>query len=154
MISKKHFIVNVALILFPWVTVLFLGWRNIKRYSVAGFFIVIFEIINHLIGKKLNWWKFFEKPRNFLKDELPFSIGPYMPLSMWILKYSYGNFGKFLFLNVVADGVFAYIGMDLLKKLKIVKLHKLSRTQFFIYIHYKAYLLYAVQYWFEKTFRR
>jgi hypothetical protein len=127
--------------------------RSIKRYSVAGVFVVIFEILNHMYGKRKKWWKFYDKKRLFLKDELPFSIGPYMPLSMWLLKFSYGNIKKFITLNALADGVFAFVGMDILKRLKIIRLNRLSRLQFFFYIHYKAYLLYGVQYLYEKLRR-
>ncbi len=73
-----------------------------------------------------------------------------MPLSMWILKYSYGNFKKYIMINAVADGFFAFILIDILKKIKIVRLNRLNHFQFFIYIHYKAYLLYGFQYLLEK----
>ena len=86
-----------------------------------------------------------------MRDELPFSIGPYMPLSMWLLKISYGNFKKFITLNAIADAFFAFFFMNVLKKLKIIKLNKLNHLQFFFYIHYKAYLLYGVQYLYEKV---
>lgn len=153
MLSKRHSVFNLSLILIPWLSLLFIGKRSIKRYSVSGVFIVIFEIINHLYGHKKKWWRFYDKPKSFIKGELPFSVGPYMPLSMWLLKFSYGKFKKFVLLNVIADGLFAFVFMDVLKKLKIIRLHKLNRFQFFIYIHYKAYLLYGVQYLFEKVKR-
>ncbi|WP_449538223.1 hypothetical protein [Ferdinandcohnia sp. Marseille-Q9671] len=147
---RRHFVFNIFIILIPWLTLLFIGKRNFKRYSVAGIFIVIFEIINHLYGHRRKWWAFFDRPRSFIKDELPFSVGPYMPLSMWLLKLSFGNFKKFILLNVLADGIFAFLGMDILKKMKIIRLNGLNRLQFFLYIHYKAYILYGVQYLFER----
>lgn len=150
-VSKRHLLFNLGIIIGPWITLLLIGKRDFKRYSLSGIVIVVFEIINHLIGHKRSWWKFYDKPKNFLKDELPFSIGPYMPLSMWLLKLSFGNFKKFLFLNVIADGIFAFLIMDVLKKMKIIRLNRLSRSQFFLYIHYKAYILYAVQYLYEKA---
>ncbi|WP_404328433.1 hypothetical protein [Mesobacillus maritimus] len=92
MASKRHKVLNLFLILIPWLSLLFLGKRSIKRYSFAGFFIAIFEIINHLYGRKRNWWEFYDKPNSFIRDELPFDIGPYFPMSLWLLKFSYGNF--------------------------------------------------------------
>jgi hypothetical protein len=151
MASKRHKVFNLFLILIPWFSLLFIGKRNIKRYSLAGVFIVIFEIINHLYGHKRKWWKFYDKPKSFIRDELPFDIGPYMPLSLWILKFSYGNFKKFVLLNVFANGFFAFLFIPVLKKFKIVRLNRLNYFQFFIYIHYKAYILYGLQYFFEKV---
>jgi len=150
LISKRHFLFNVIIIAVPWLSLLFIGRRSFKRYSFAGIFIIGFEIINHLYGHKRKWWKFFNKRKSFLRDELPFSIGPYMPMSMWLLKFSYGNFKKFITLNAIADAIFAFFFMNVLKKLKIIKLNKLNHLQFFFYIHYKAYLLYGVQYLYEK----
>ncbi|WP_251025895.1 hypothetical protein [Bacillus sp. ISL-47] len=151
MIKTRHLLFNLSIIVIPWLSLLFIGKRSFKRYSFAGVIIIIFEIINHMYGHKRNWWKFYDKRKSFFKDELPFSIGPYMPLSMWLLKYSYGNFKKFILLNVIADGLFAFIIIDVLKKLKIIRLNRLNHFQFFIYLHYKAYLLYGVQYLFEKA---
>ncbi|MGG5252201.1 hypothetical protein ACQYAD_01485 [Neobacillus sp. SM06] len=153
MVSKRHFLFNLSIIMIPWLSLIFMGKRSLKRYSVAGVFIVVFEILNHLYGHKRKWWKFYDRRKSFLKDELPFSIGPYMPVSMWLLKSSYGNFKKFVLLNVISDGFFAFLLIDILKKLKIVALNRLNHFQFFIYLHYKAYLLYGVQYLYEKTKR-
>jgi hypothetical protein len=156
MLSKRHKLFNVVIIVIPWLSLLFLRKREVKRFSLAGVVIVIFEIINHLIGHKRNWWKFYNKRKSFITNELPFSIGPYMPFSIWLLKYSYGNFKKFIGLNVIADGLFAFILMDILKKLKIIRLNRLNRIQFFIYLHFKAYILYGVQYLVEnrRVYRR
>jgi len=146
MLSKRHIIFNFAQVIIPWLSLLFLGKRDVKRYSIAGGFIVVFEIINHLIGYKRNWWVFYDKRKSFLTNELPFSIGPYMPLSMWILKYTYGNFKKFLLLNAISDGTFAFIVINLLKKIRIIGLDRLNNFQFFWYLYYKAFLLYSVQF--------
>ncbi|MEH7116216.1 hypothetical protein V7128_02155 [Neobacillus vireti] len=150
MFARRHRIFNLSIILIPWLSLLFIGKRSFKRYSFAGITIVVFEIINHLYGHKRKWWKFYDKPRLFIKDELPFSIGPYMPFSMWLLKFSYGNFKKFILLNVISDGLFAFLFIDILKKFKIISLNGINHIQFFIYLHYKAYLLYGVQYLVEK----
>ena len=153
MFARRHSLFNLSIILVPWLSLLFIGRRSFKRYSAAGVFIVIFEIINHLYGHKKKWWKFYDKPRSFIKDELPFSVGPYMPISMWLLKISYGNFKKFVLLNVISDGLFAFIFIDVLEKLKIIGLNRINHVQFFIYLHYKAYILYGVQYLFDKMKR-
>ncbi|WP_186580473.1 hypothetical protein [Aquibacillus kalidii] len=153
MMSKRHLLFNICIIVFPWASLLFIGKRSFKRFSLAGIFIVVFEILNHKFGQKRNWWKFYDKRKSFMTNELPFSIGPYMPLSMWLLKYSFGNFKKFLFLNIVADGMFAFVIIHILKKLRIVGLNRINSLQFFLYLHYKAYLLYGVQYLVESKWR-
>ncbi|WEG13661.1 hypothetical protein PU629_04655 [Pullulanibacillus sp. KACC 23026] len=150
MATKRHKIFNGLIIGLSWSTILFLGKRSLKRYSAASAFIVVFEILNHVYGHKKKWWQFYERRKFFMRDELPFDIGPYMPMSLWILNYSYGNFKKYVLVNALANGGFAFLGLPILKKMKIVRLNRLNYLQFFIYIHYKAYLMYGIQYLIEK----
>ncbi|WP_165352621.1 hypothetical protein [Bacillus infantis] len=150
MLSRRHVVFNLSIIMIPWFSLLFIGKRSFKRYGIAGAIISIFEITNHLYGRHKKWWKFYDQPKSFIRDELPFDIGPYMPVSLWILKYSYGNFKKFILLNALFHMVFAWVFLPFLKKVKIVRLTRISYFQFFLYIHYKAYLLYALQHLIEK----
>ncbi|ARK32362.1 hypothetical protein [Halalkalibacter krulwichiae] len=154
MASRRHVYFNLIMIIVPWLSVLFLGRRTFKRYSLSSAIIGVYEMISHMVGQKRKWWVFYDRPRNFLRDELPFDIGPYMPLSMWILKLSYGNFKKFALMNALANGFFAFLFMPFLKRIGIIRLNRLSYLQFFVYIHYKAYLLYGVQYLIEKVNRK
>lgn len=144
--SKRHLGYNVIIILFPWLSLLFLGKSNIKRFLPAGLGTVIYEIIHQKIGQKRKYWVFYDKRSSFISNELPFSIGPYVPISMWILKFSYGNFKKFLLLNTVSDVLFAVPLMQFLKKAKIANLYRLNAFQFFLYLFHKAFLLYGLQY--------
>lgn len=152
-ISKRHKLFNAAIILIPWLSLVFMGKRDFKRYSIAGLVIIIFEIVNHMYGQKRDWWYFYDKRKSFLTNELPFSIGPYMPVSMWLLKFSYGNFKKFLTLNALSDGFFAFFLMKWLKKIKIIKLKRLNPFQFFLYLYYKVFILYGTQYLVENRKR-
>ncbi|MCD8500771.1 MAG: hypothetical protein LRY71_02695 [Bacillaceae bacterium] len=153
MSTRRHSIFNIMMIVFPWLTVLFIGKRHVKRYIFASTMISLFELVNHLVVRKRNWWKFYEKRQLFIRDELPFGLGPYIPLSMWILKYTYGNFKTFVLTNVVVNSIYAFAFVPFLKMVKIVRLHRINYFHFFFYIHYKAYLLYGLQYLFEKIGR-
>ncbi len=147
--KNRHKLFNSMLIGIPWLSTLFIGKRDIKRYLLSSAFIGFYEIISHLNGHRKKYWKFYDKPKVFIRDELPFDIGPYIPMSMWILKYSFGNFKKFVLVNAVFNGFFAFLFIPFLHKMKIFRLNRLSYPQFFLYIHYKAYLLYGIQYLIE-----
>lgn len=150
MASKRHVWFNVIIVAIPWLSLLFINKRDLKRFSLASFIIGVVESLYHVYGHNRNWWKFYDKPKSFMRDELPFDIGPYIPLSIWILKYSYGNFKKFALLNAVVNALFSFLFIPFLKKMKIIRLHRLNHFQFFLYIHHKAYLLYGVQRLLEK----
>lgn len=151
MASRRHVLFNLSIIIIPWLSLIFIGKGYIRRYSLASFMVSLFEIINHIYGHKRKWWKFYDKRKSFIRDELPFDIGPYIPISIWILKFSYGNFKKFVLLNAFVNALFTFLFIPFLKKIKIVRLNRLSYFQFFIYIQYKAYILYGLQYMVEKV---
>lgn len=134
------------MVILAWLTLPFLGLNNTKRFIPASLLIVFFEFINVLIGKRRKWWVFYNKPNSYLFNEFPFNIGPFLVGSMWILKWTYGNFKRFILLNAIVNSSFAFILVTLMEKLKVAKLVRLNHFQLFLYFFYKAPLLYLIQY--------
>ncbi|MDF0726421.1 hypothetical protein PY093_06800 [Cytobacillus sp. S13-E01] len=64
MLSKQHLSFNIAMILFPWLSVFFLGERNIKRFFPAALITIIFEMMNAKVGQKRKWWVFYDKQKS------------------------------------------------------------------------------------------
>lgn len=147
---KKQWLINIAMLLLSWATLPLLGKRNIRRFLPASILIVLIEGLHVQMGKKRKWWAFYNQPRSYLSGEFPFNIGPHLVGSLWILKWTYGNFKRFILLNAVIDALFAFPVLRLLKKIKIATLVKFNEFQFFIYIFFKAFLLYGFQYFLEE----
>jgi hypothetical protein len=143
---KIQGIVNVAMVLLAWLTIPFLRFHNIRRFLPAALIIVLIEGINVQIGKRRKWWIFYNKPKSYLFGEFPFNIGPFLVGSMWILKWTYGNFKQFMLLNATVNAFFAFILVTLMEKLKVAKLVRINNFQLFLYFFYKAPLLYGIQY--------
>lgn len=139
-------LLNLAMVILAWSTLPFLGLHTIKRFAPASLLIVFFEFINVLIGKRRKWWVFYNKPNSYLFNEFPFNIGPFLVGSMWILKWTYGNFKQFILLNATVNAFFAFMLIKLLEKLKVAKLVRINNFPFFLYFFYKAPLLYGIQY--------
>lgn len=147
---KKQWFINILMILLSWSTIPFLGIRNVKRLLPATILIVILEGINVQFSKKYKWWFFYNNPKSYVSGEFPFNIGPHLVGSMWILKYTFGKFKYFILLNAVIDFIFAFPIISLMEKLKIVTLNRINKWEFFLYIFYKAPILYWFQFLFEK----
>jgi hypothetical protein len=143
---KNQWLLNISMVVFSWLSLCFYGWRNIKRFLPATLLVLCLEAFNVQIGKKRKWWVFYNKPKSYISGELPFSIGPFFAFSMWVLKWSYGNFKQFLLLNAGFHVFFTFILISLMKKLKVIKLVNLNKFQFFLYFFYKAVFLYGFQY--------
>ncbi|QGQ45778.1 hypothetical protein [Metabacillus sediminilitoris] len=146
MSMKNQWLINITMVILPWLTLPFLGVRGIMRFLPSSILIVLLEAINVQLGKRRKWWVFYNKPKSYITNEFPFNIGPFLVGSMWILKWTYGSFKKFIFLNAIVDGFFAFIIVRLTEKLKVAKLVRLNNFQFFLYFFYKAFLLYGFQY--------
>ena len=81
-------ILNFAMVILAWLTVPFLGVKNIIRFLPASLLICLLEGLNDQIGKRRKWWVFFNKPKSYLFGEFPFNIGPphklrLFPFSCW-----------------------------------------------------------------------
>ncbi|MDQ0256329.1 hypothetical protein J2S74_003749 [Evansella vedderi] len=147
----NNLFVNIAMVIISWLTLPFLGRRNIKRFLPAAILVGLLEAWNVQIGKKRKWWVFYNNRNSYIANEFPFNIGPFFIGTMWILKWTYGDFKKFITLNAIVDGFFAFINSWIMEKLKVAQLVRMNRFQFFLYLFYKAFILYGFQYFFEKT---
>ncbi|WP_306421228.1 hypothetical protein [Halalkalibacter sp. APA_J-10(15)] len=66
MASRRHQLFNLIIIILPWLSLLFIGKRTIKRYSLASIIIGILEVINHIIGHQRKWWSFMKSQNHLL----------------------------------------------------------------------------------------
>jgi hypothetical protein len=151
MTIKIQRFVNVAMILLSWLTLPLLGSRNIKKFLPASLLILLIEMLHAGYGKKQRWWVFYNNPKSYLFGELPYQIGPFLVISMWFLKWTYGNFKRFILLNAITNAIFAYPVTYFARKFRYYTLVRFNNFQFFLYFFSKAFLLYGFQYLFGKN---
>jgi len=147
---KTQWFVNIAMVIVSWLSLPLLGRRDIKKYFPASVLIVLLEVFHVQIGKKKKWWIFYNKPESYFTGEFPFNIGPFLVSSMWILKWTYGHFKKFIFANAILNAFFAFFLIRILEYLKVAKLVRFNQIQFFLYFFFKAFILYVFHYIVEK----
>jgi hypothetical protein len=150
MSKKNQMLFNISIIIMSWLFIPFLGWRTNKRFLPSAILAVILCSLDLQIGKRRKWWVFYNNPHSTLKNEIPFLVGPMFLMAMAILKWSYGNFKKFMLLNAIGGLFFTFPVTEICTKLKVYKLVKINHFQFFLYFYYKAFFLYGFQYLFEK----
>jgi hypothetical protein len=147
---KNQWLLNIVMILLSLLTIPLLGRRTIKRFFPASILAVLICSLDAQIGKQRRWWSFYNKPQSFIQNEFPFLIGPMLAMSLWTLNWAYGNFKKFIMLNAIGEAIFVFPITKLFTKLKLYRLVQFNEFQFFLYFFYKAFILYGVQYLFEK----
>ncbi len=73
-----------------------------------------------------------------------------LAMSLWTLKWAYGNLKKFIMLNAIGEAIFVSPISRVFTKLKLYRLVQFNEFQFFLYFFYKVFFLYGFQYLFEK----
>jgi hypothetical protein len=150
MSKKNQSLLNILMIIVSWLTIPLLGRGTIKRFFPATLLSILICSLDLQIGKRRKWWIFKNNPQSFIKNEIPFLIGPMLLMGLCTLKWSYGNFKKFLLLNAIGGVFFTFPLTSLFTKLNLYKLVKINNTQFFLYFYYKAFFLYGFQFFLEE----
>ncbi len=153
MSMKNKWLFNISMIVLSWIPMPFLGWKSIKRFFPAFIFVYLLNCIDVPIGKKRRWWWFYNKPNSFFYNEFPFLIGPMLLVALWSLKWTFGNFKKFLMLSAFIHFIFTILAKSFFPKIKLFRLDRLNAFQFFLYFFYKALFLYGFQFIFENKKR-
>ncbi|MDR7236599.1 hypothetical protein J2Y02_001209 [Neobacillus drentensis] len=147
---KKPKLLLILLLVLPWLSFPILGRRTIIRFLPATIFISVISKILYAIGKKRRWWSFYTKVNPIISGDTAFVFGPFFLSALWILKLTYGRFPLFLIVNIIVHILFDVWGLKLLKQTRIVKLVKLNPFQHFLFLQFRALLLYSVQLLIEK----
>ncbi len=146
-ISKTFYILMTIL---PWCSIPLLGLKNAKRFFPSSIIMCLYLIAEGRLAEKKKWWWFPQNRKHNVVGELPLIIGPFFVGSLWILKYTFGKFKLYFFINLLVDSIFTYFGMDWFKKIGYVTLVRLSKFQLSIIFLIKTFVLYGSQLLYEK----
>ena len=147
---KKPRLLLLLLFVLPWLSFPILGRRTIIRFLPATIFISVISKLLYTIGKKRRWWLFYTKVNPKISGDTAFVFGPFFLSALWILKLTYGRFPLYLISNIIVHILFDVLGLKLLKRTRIVTLVKINPFQHFLFLQFRALLLYCVQLLIEK----
>lgn len=136
----------IALLILPWLTVPFLGQNSLKKYLPASIFMCTFTKALQLFGEKKKLWRFYKgiPPLNSANF---FNFGPYVVMSLWILKFTFGKFPLYIISNTILQFCFIYLGgLKFLKHYKIASLYGITKFQYLAIDFCRALALYGFQY--------
>ncbi|MBO0959736.1 hypothetical protein J1P26_08370 [Neobacillus sp. MM2021_6] len=145
---NKMFLLVIMLV--PWLSLPLLGKKSFRRFYPGALFVCIWIACESLLAKKRIWWRFYEKLIPNVMGEIPFIIGPFFIGSIWILKFTFGNFFRYIVLNFVMDFLFVYPGMIALRNMGVVSLVRMKHYQMGILFMAKSVLMYVFQSFAEK----
>jgi hypothetical protein len=149
---KKVYIIMMSMLILPWFSVPLLGYQVFKRYLPSTILMSLYLVMEGRLAEKRKWWWFPFHIKPNVIGELPLIFGPFFIGSIWILKYTFGKFKLYLFVNVIIDSIFTYYGLNLFKKIGYVSLIKLTKFQLSLVFLIKTFVLYGSQLLYEKIF--
>lgn len=142
----------LMMMILPWFTIPLLGKTSFKRFLPSAIFISLIVSIVHFIAKQRKWWWWwYEKIHPKEPGGVPFIFGPYLVGTLWILKWTYGKFSRYIILNLIIDGAFTYGLVNYLQKFGIASLVRMKKIQLVYVFMNDALLLYGFQFFNDKV---
>ena len=150
MVDKKKALSFLILVL-PWLTTPLIGKRTFIRFlPVATFIGYGFALFSEVADKKKLW-----KVKNglFPNYVLDFSylLGIYFITTIWAFKLAFGNFFKYLTINIVADYIFSFHIIKFFTKVGVFEFKKMKPKHFFYLSVGSAVFIYFYQLIVERT---
>ena len=140
----------LAVLLLPWLSIVKVDKFVFKRYlPVLTFSSLVIAFISEL-SKSFTWWKVKKPLFPKLSSDVSFIFGPFFIANFWVFKLTYGNFKKYLLINVLFD----YSLTSLAEKLKVYKMVNMTRFQLFLISITTALINYLYHYFIEDVLRQ
>lgn len=135
-----------ASVILPWVSVFFLKKEDLKRYmpvALLGTITVFFMEY----GISFGWWTPHENIFPLINIP-PVSLSAYLVGTIWIFKFTYRNFLRYLVVNMLIDSVLSFFILSWFSRRGIVDIH-ISDLQILLLSTIIGFFLYAYQMWQE-----
>ncbi|MDQ6595524.1 hypothetical protein E2K98_25855 [Bacillus salipaludis] len=144
---------SLAVLIFPWLTVPFMGIRSFLRFLPVASFTNLFLSVFSLICYKKKWW-ITKSPISPGPIDFTFILGPFFVATLWIFKLTFGNFPKYLLTNMVLDVINAFPLPYIGKKFGVVKFIKMKHTTWYFICIFLSVIIYGFQYVVEQSIKR
>ncbi|MBM6618001.1 hypothetical protein [Bacillus suaedaesalsae] len=146
---KNNKLLIMLMTILPWLSIPLLGLKTFKRYLPGVIFMSLYLLAEGRLAEKRKWWWFPYHVKPNVLGELPLILGPFFIGSIWIMKYTFGKFKLYIFVNLIIDSLFTFFTLDIFKKMGYVTLVRLSKFQLSIVFLLKTFVLYGFQLFYE-----
>jgi hypothetical protein len=151
-INKKK-VFSLAQLIIPWLTVPFMGKRSFFRFLPIASLVNLFLSTTSIIANKKKWWK-NKNPISPGAVDFTYFLGPYFVGTLWIFKFTYGNFPKYLLTNLVIDSFNAFPYFFISQKLGVLKFIKWKKRHWGIMSFIWAIIIYGIQHLVERSIKQ
>ncbi|NEY73831.1 hypothetical protein G4D63_19120 [Bacillus mesophilus] len=138
-------IVRLLLIIFPWISVVFLPKKSFGKFMPIAFISSFLVAGMCAMAVPLKWWKIKGGWKGKVINDLSFILGPFFVGTIWVFHLTYGNFKRYLFINSVLDLSFSFLLSNLFQRMKLFRLVHFKPWQIFVFFMSFALFIYGLQ---------
>ncbi|PLS08602.1 hypothetical protein [Neobacillus cucumis] len=147
----KRKALSFCTLVIPWLTAPLIGINSLIRYlPVATFIGYFFGFFSELADNK-KWWKVKNALFPRFRLDVSYLLGLYFIVTIWAFKLTFGNFFKYLSLNIVIDYIFSFPIIKFFTKVGVFEFKKMRPKHFFIMSVFIAIVIYFYQSMVEKV---
>ncbi|MDC3415211.1 hypothetical protein NC797_09315 [Aquibacillus sp. 3ASR75-11] len=139
-----------GILVLPWITVPLIGKKSFIRFLPATTFVDLILSLFSVVADKRKLWKVKNPLFPYSSLDFSFICGLFFVTTLWMFRLAYGNFLKYMFLNIVADYFFVFHVMKFFKKVQFFELKRMTYFQFFCTSVSLAAITYGLQYKIER----
>ena len=153
MLNSRRFLSACTLVV-PWLTVPLIGKNTFLRFlPVATFVGYIFGFLSETADNK-KWWKVKNALFPNHRLDVSYLLGLYLITTIWVFKLTFGNFYKYLTINIIIDWLFSFPIVKFFTKVGVFEFKKMRPKHFFILSVSMAIIIYFYQALVEKVIKR
>lgn len=152
MLSGKK-VLSLFVLIIPWLTIPLIGRKTFIRYLPAATIVNLIVGYFSVIAEKKKFWKIKNPLFPYSPIDFSYQLGLFFVTTIWVFKLTFGDFKKYLLLNVVIDYLLSYPIVKTLTKFGLFEFKKLRPRHFYSISVVLAILIYWYQILVEKVIR-
>lgn len=97
-----------SFLIIPWLSLIFLDRRSIRRYMPVALFVTVVNTLIYQAAHHYNWWREAGLFKWDYIANVPWVYSAYLVTTIWVFRFTYGRFWRYLIVNLVVDGAYIY----------------------------------------------
>ena len=115
-------IIRLLQLVVPWFSIPFLPKKSYREFFPVTVVASILVTGMCSLAVPYKWWRVNGGLKEKVFNDGSFILGPFMVGTLWIFHFTFGNFLRYIIVNIVFDGLFAYPLNYLFERLRLYRL--------------------------------
>lgn len=141
-----------SMLILPWTTLFFFDKNDLRRFMPVAMLSIVITSILMETGITLGWWQ-VKQTLYPLNQTLPYIYGLAPVVTLWLFKYTYKRFSRYLAVDTFINLFFAYLFTPWLES-RGIKDFNTGSLSLFLILTAITILLYIYQMWQEQGLKQ